>query len=191
MYALFGLGNPGKRYIYTRHNIGYLIVDYFSAFANVPFKSGKGDYYYRFIEAGNKRLICVKPTTYMNRSGLAVKQVCDYFKIGLENSLVICDDFHLPFGTLRYRQKGSDGGHNGLKSIIYQLQTENFNRLRFGIGSPSDDTVDFVLDKFNKKETEQLTDLLAVCGASIESWLEDGIEMTMSKYNMNFLTENG
>lgn len=191
MFALFGLGNPGRRYIHTRHNIGYMIVDHFSAFSHIPFKAGKGDYYYRMIEKGNKRLICVKPTTFMNRSGLAVRQVCDYYKIEMENSLVICDDFNLPFGTLRFRQRGSDGGHNGLKSIIYQLQTENFSRLRFGIGTPSTDTVNFVLDKFSKTETTQLNELLPICSESIANWLEDGIEKTMSYYNRNFLTENG
>jgi PTH1 family peptidyl-tRNA hydrolase len=127
----------------------------------------------------------------MNRSGLAVRQVCDYYKIGLENSLVICDDFNLPFGTLRFRKQGSDGGHNGLKSLIYQLQTDNFSRLRFGIGSPSTATVEFVLDKFNQEETGQLTDLRAICSQAICTWLTEGIDQTMAKFNKNFTNENG
>jgi PTH1 family peptidyl-tRNA hydrolase len=191
VYALIGLGNPGKRYIHTRHNIGYLIVDYFSAFSNIPFKAGKGDYYYRRIEVGGNDIFCVKPTTYMNRSGQAVRQVCDYYQLEPEKTLVICDDFNLPFGTLRYRSKGSDGGHNGLKSIIYHLQSDNFSRLRVGIGNPSTDTIDFVLNKFSKKETELLNELLPVCSDSIRSWLEVGIEKTMTIYNKNYITENG
>jgi PTH1 family peptidyl-tRNA hydrolase len=191
VYALIGLGNPGRRYSKTRHNVGYLIIDHFSAYANVPFKAGKGDYYYKMIVLGDNQLICVKPTTYMNRSGIAIKQVCDYYKIDLTETLIVCDDFNLPFGTLRYRQKGSDGGHNGLRSIIYQLQTEYFNRFRFGIGNPSGETADYVLDNFNRRETDQLKELLEISSASIKTWLYDGIDKTMMIYNRNFLSENG
>ena len=187
MYALIGLGNPGKRYVNTRHNIGYLILDHFSDSTSIPFKAGKGDYYYKRVRIGGKEIICVKPTTYMNRSGMAVKQVCHYFKIDLENCMVICDDFNLPFGTLRFRKKGSDGGHNGLKSIIQHLQTDNFSRMRFGIGDPSTDTVDFVLNEFSKEETKKLSDLLVVCSDSLQSWLVNGIEKTMTDFNKNFL----
>lgn len=168
-----------------------MIVDYFSAFSNIPFKAGKGDYYYKRIEVEGDDIICIKPTTYMNHSGLAVRRVYDYYKIELENILVICDDFNLPFGTLRFREKGRDGGHNGLKSIVSHLQTDNFNRMRFGIGDPSGETVDYVLDNFNKKESGQLKDLLPICSEAIGSWLKDGIAKTMTNYNKNFITENG
>ena len=191
MYALIGLGNPGKRYENTRHNIGYLVVDHFSAIEKVPFKAGKGDYYYKQIRFGNKTILVSKPTTYMNLSGLAVKQIVDYFKIDIQNLLVVCDDFNLPFGTLRYRIKGSDGGHNGLKSIIYQLQTEEFCRLRFGIGDIITSAKSYVLDQFNKREIRHLDDLLPISSESIESWLNTGIDNTMNKYNRNFINEIG
>ncbi len=191
MYALIGLGNPGKRYENTRHNIGYLIVDHFSAIDNVPFKAGKGDYYYKQVRVGNETVLISKPTTYMNQSGLAVRQMVDYFKINTEDLLVVCDDFNLPFGALRYRTQGSDGGHNGLKSIIYHLQTEEFCRLRFGIGDLFTSAKSYVLDKFSKKEIQSLDDLLPISSESIESWLNTGIDNTMNKYNRNFLNENG
>lgn len=191
MYALVGLGNPGKRYADTRHNIGYMIVDHFAACNNIPFKAGKGDYYYKKVQTGDTSILVAKPTTYMNLSGLAVRHMVDYFKVDVENLLVVCDDFNLPFGTLRYRSRGSDGGHNGLKSIIYQLRTEDFYRLRFGIGDLFSDAKSYVLDRFSKKETEELKDLLPICTQSIESWVKNGIDITMNKFNRNFTSENG
>jgi PTH1 family peptidyl-tRNA hydrolase len=191
VYALIGLGNPEKRYDNTRHNIGYKIVDHFAAFDPIPFKAGKGDYYYKQIRIGNKTVLISKPTTYMNLSGFAVRQVVDYFKINIEDLLVICDDFNLPFGTLRYRVKGSEGGHNGLRSIIYQLGTEDFNRLRFGIGDAFSNARSYVLDRFSKKENQYLEELLPVCSDSIENWLKNGIDDTMNKFNRNYLDNNG
>jgi len=191
VHALIGLGNPGKRYENTRHNIGYLIVDQFADFENIPFKSGKGDYYYKVVRVGGENVIVCKPTTYMNRSGIAVRQLVDYFSIDTEKLLIVCDDFNLDFGTLRYRVKGSDGGHKGLKSIIYHLQTEEFCRLRFGIGDIFANAESYVLNNFSKRENQHLNDLLPVCSQSIETWLESGIENTMNKYNRNFINENG
>ena len=191
MHALIGLGNPGKRYENTRHNIGYLIVDHFSAFDRIPFKAGKGDYYYKKVRVSNETVIISKPTTFMNRSGIAVRQMMDYFSLDAADMLIVCDDFNLPFGTLRYRMKGSDGGHKGLKSIIYQFQTEDFCRLRFGIGDIFSNAESFVLDDFSKREIQYLDDLLLVCSQSIETWVRTGVENTMNNYNRNFITENG
>ena len=121
MRIVVGLGNPGKKYEHTRHNIGFKIVDSYTMLFKSLFKPGKGDYYFTEINDHDERILVVKPTTYMNNSGLAVKHVMKYYPVKLEDLLVIYDDYHLPFGTLRFREKGSNGGHNGVKSIIYHL----------------------------------------------------------------------
>lgn len=190
MQALIGLGNPGKRYIDTRHNIGYLIVEHFSSNQNVPFLPGKGDYYYKENEVNDRQVFLFKPTTYMNHSGRAVRKIIEDFSLSVDEILVICDDFNLPFGAFRFRQKGSDGGHNGLKSIIYTLQTENFNRFRFGIGDAFSDASQYVLESFSRKESEKLNELLPISTEAIHHWLKEGIQTTMNKYNRQFISEN-
>ena len=191
MHALIGLGNPGYRYEDTRHNIGYLIVDHFSAAINNPFKPGKGDYYYKELDIQDQHVLVFKPTTYMNNSGRAVRRILEDYSLSVDQLLIICDDFNLPYGVFRFRRKGSDGGHNGLKSIIYQLQTEDFNRFRFGIGDKFSDASSFVLEKFSKKEFSQLDELLPISTEAIHHWLEKGFERTMNKYNRQFINENG
>ena len=126
----------------------------------------------------------------MNRSGLAVKQVMDYFPVEIEDIMVICDDFNLPFGTLRFRNKGSAGGHNGLKSIINHLHTEEFARMRMGIGSQFADAVSFVLDNFNRDENTQMKALLPISTEAVQCWIENGIDVTMNKYNRQFMQDN-
>jgi PTH1 family peptidyl-tRNA hydrolase len=187
--ALIGLGNPGKRYMDTRHNIGYLIVDQFSSGKNIPFLPGKGDYYYKELEIDDNQVLLFKPTTYMNHSGRAVRKIIEDFYISIDEMLVICDDFNLPFGAFRFRQKGSDGGHNGLKSIIYTLQTEDFNRFRFGIGDAFNDASQYVLESFSRKESEKLNDLLPISTEAIHHWLKQGIQTTMNKFNRQFISE--
>jgi PTH1 family peptidyl-tRNA hydrolase len=127
----------------------------------------------------------------MNRSGWAVRQIVENFSLSVEDLLIICDDFNLPFGTLRFRKKGSDGGHNGLKSIIYHLQTENFDRFRLGIGTDFSDAISFVLDNFSKKERTQLNDLLPISTEALKHWIENGIEKTMNIYNRQYTNDNG
>lgn len=190
MHALIGLGNPGNRYKNTRHNIGYLIIDQFSMNKNIPFRPGKGDYYYKELQVGDYQVLLFKPTTYMNNSGRAVRHLKDHFDLDVEQMLIICDDFNLPFGSFRFRQKGSDGGHNGLKSIIYNLQTENFNRFRFGIGDAFADASQFVLESFSRRESEHLKELLPISTEAIHHWLKDGIQKTMNKYNRHFISES-
>jgi PTH1 family peptidyl-tRNA hydrolase len=188
--ALIGLGNPGNRYHGTRHNIGYLIVDHFSAVKTIPFKPGKGDYYYKEIDVDDHQVLIFKPTTYMNNSGRAVRQIIDYFSLSVDQLLIICDDFNLPFGAFRFRTKGSDGGHKGLKSIIYQLQTEDFDRFRFGIGDVFSDASNYVLESFSRRESAKLNDLLPISTEAIHHWLEEGVQKTMNKYNRQFISEN-
>lgn len=187
MFVVIGLGNPGRKYEFTRHNIGFRIIDSIAEEYNVPFKSGKGDYYFAEFQFKGDRVILVKPVTFMNNVGLAVHQVFKYFPVSEQELLVVYDDFHLPFGTLRFRKEGSDGGHNGLKSIIYHLHSNVFDRLRFGIGTDFKDSVSFVLSKFNKSEEKGLESLVSESKLGIENWMVEGIELTMNKYNKMYL----
>jgi PTH1 family peptidyl-tRNA hydrolase len=183
VYVIVGLGNPGKKYELTRHNIGFRIVDYIAHEYIIPFKSGKGDYYFAEISRKRKRILLVKPAAFMNESGLAVYQILKYFPISIKDILIVYDDYYLPFGTLRFRPDGSDGGHNGLKSIIYHLHSKKFDRLRFGIGSDFDESVSFVLSKFSKVEEKKINNLISTAINSIDHWMDEGIESSMNEYN--------
>jgi PTH1 family peptidyl-tRNA hydrolase len=188
--VIFGLGNPGRKYHNTRHNIGYKIVDYLSDYFDVPFKAGKGDYYYAELSVQNERVMLVKPTTYMNRSGQAVEHVLKYFPLSEMDILIAYDDFNLPFGTIRFRPQGSDGGHNGIRSIINHLHSNLFDRLRFGIGDDFDEAVNHVLSKFTSTETDQLNKLLEISRKGIEYWIINGIDETMNQYNRSHIEPN-
>jgi len=179
MRALIGLGNPGWRYQMTRHNAGFLFLDYLNSTSNIPFSPGKGDYY--FYE--NADFLMVKPTTYMNRSGRAVKQVMDDYSLSIGKILIVYDDFNLPFGTIRFRAKGSDGGHNGIKSVVEELGTEEFNRLKIGIGHPGENTVEYVLSEFSKTEMRAMETVFELAEKGIHVWREKGIDHAMSQYN--------
>ena len=187
MRAVFGLGNPGSRYSKNRHNIGFDIIDHFVNPYSIPFKAGKGDYYYAEVEIARTRAIFVKPVTYMNRSGRAVQHVLGYFPVNLADILVVYDDFHLPLGTFRFRTGGSDGGHNGIRSIIEEIGQSFFCRFRFGIGNNFNDAVDHVLSNFSKTEQNLLLELIPIACEAIGYWLENGMEETMNRYNKSFL----
>ncbi len=190
MRAIFGLGNPGKKYKDTRHNIGFIILDHLSELYSVPFKAGKGDYYFAEISCHNERVLLVKPTTYMNRSGEAVGHVLRYFPVTREELLIVYDDYNLPLGTIRFRPQGTDGGHNGISSIIYELNSDVFDRLRFGIGTEFRDAVRHVLSGFSRQEQNELTNLVQISGRGIEYWIANGIEDTMNNFNRSYLDEN-
>jgi PTH1 family peptidyl-tRNA hydrolase len=182
-----GLGNPGNQYAGTRHNIGFEVVDYIAGELQRPFKAGKGDYYCSETRIGMQKIMLVKPTTYMNNSGRAVRQIVDYFALAVTDVLIICDDYNLPLGTFRFRPAGSDGGHNGLSSVIYELATDVIDRFRFGIGDRFEDAVGFVLSKFDQREKEEIKQLLPLAKEAVYSWIEQGIEVTMNGYNRSFL----
>ncbi len=186
MRVIFGLGNPGRSYHLTRHNVGFLLLDYIAGDYNIPFRPGKGDYYYCDLHISGERVMLVKPTTFMNNSGLAVNQFLNYYKVDLDDALVVYDDYHLPLGTLRFRRSGSAGGHNGVKSIIAHLGTQDFDRLRIGIGDQFNDPVSFVLSKFSKKELTVLEDILPEAYNGIKLWLTSGIDNAMNEYNRSF-----
>ena len=181
---IVGLGNPGKEYQLTRHNLGFNVVQALAERWRFSFaKSPSG-----FIADG--RLfdcdICLlMPTTYMNRSGEAVKAVLARRDIDVGDVLIVCDDLKLPFGHLRLRRNGSDGGHNGLGSIIEHLGTNNFARLRCGIGSPPNlsETVDYVLEKFSAQERQHLDVFVGGAADCCEAWLQEDMETVMNRYN--------
>jgi PTH1 family peptidyl-tRNA hydrolase len=185
--VIFGLGNPGRKYQLTRHNIGYLFLDYIQSITKIPFSPGKGDYYFGRTEISDTPLLLIKPTTYMNLSGRAVLQVIEMFEIDIEDIIVVYDDYHLPFGTIRIRPRGSSGGHNGINSIIEHLETDEFDRLKIGIGTQFENSVDFVLSKFDKTELNQLEPLMRNAYKALNEWLINGINSAMNKYNRNVL----
>jgi len=184
---LFGLGNPGRRYHLTRHNIGFNLLDFIQNQLNIPFRPGKGDYHFCAIELAGIPVVMVKPTTYMNRSGLAINQVLDHYDLSIHDSLVIYDDFNLPFGELRFRTKGQSGGHRGIESVIYHTGTEQFDRLKIGIGYAPSDAIDFVLSKFEVGELKQLDEFMRNAHEAILTYLEFGIEKAMNQFNRNVL----
>jgi len=187
VFVVVGLGNPGKKYELTRHNVGFKVVDYIANEYNIPFRAGKGDYYFAEFIRREERILLAKPVTFMNESGRALHQILKYFPVSAEDLLIVYDDYYLPFGTLRFRPEGSDGGHNGMKSIINHLHSNIFDRLRFGIGSDFDDSVSHVLSKFSKSEEKGINDLLPIACGGIENWMDEGIESTMNKYNKMYL----
>jgi PTH1 family peptidyl-tRNA hydrolase len=183
-FLIVGLGNIGDEYAETRHNVGFKALDAISASAEFNFETAKlGDVGQFKIKGRN--VICLKPSTYMNRSGKALKFWMEKEKIALENVLVITDDINLPFGTLRLKTKGSDGGHNGLKDIQDSLGTINYNRLRFGVGSEfgKGRQVDYVLGEWNEEERAHLKERLQKTEALIRSFVLSGVAITMNQFN--------
>lgn len=183
-YLIVGLGNIGDEYAYTRHNIGFLVLDALAKASNTFFSQGKLAYKAEFKFKG-RTFVLIKPTTYMNLSGKAVNYWLQAEKIPLENCLVIADDIALPFGTLRMKGKGSDGGHNGLKDIIYTLETVDFARLRFGIGDQyaKGSQVDYVLGKWSKEEEKTLEERINQACEMAKSFATIGLGLTMTQYN--------
>ncbi len=178
------MGNPGFRYKRTRHNIGFLIVDHLKKTNESSTPVKKRNYTFSQTVFGERSVILAKPLTYMNGSGEAVVELAQQFKIPHSNLLVIFDDFNLSFGKLRARSKGSDGGHNGLASVIHELGSSDFSRLRVGIGKDNlADTVEFVLSKFNKKEKKELPGLIDLAAAACLHFVAEGIYKTMNKFN--------
>lgn len=189
MKAIVGLGNPGRKYSDTRHNIGFMIIDELSDRLGLKFKSGKGEYLY----ASNNNVMLIKPLTYMNNSGIAVREMIQYFKILTTDLLIVFDDLDLPFGKIRIRSNGSSGGHNGLKSIIYHLNTDMFHRLKIGISNEKREFIEadkFVLGKFIEKEREVIEEVITQSVNIIEKFISNDIEESIDFNNKNMLTIN-
>lgn len=183
-YLIVGLGNIGPEYHETRHNIGFMILDAFAKASNVVFSDK------RYGAVGTtsikgRQFIFLKPSTYMNLSGNAVRYWMQKEKIPLENVLILVDDLALPYGTLRLKGKGSDAGHNGLKHIAQTLGTQNYARLRFGIGSEFSrgHQIDYVLNPFSDEELESMDEHIKVAQDIIKSFGLAGIDITMNQFN--------
>lgn len=185
-YAVFFLGNPGPEYEETRHNLGYWTADILAGKLKCQFKLSQGEYFVSQKNLHGETLYLAKPTTYMNRSGLAVLQLLDHQAINLNQIIVVCDDFALEEGRIRIRQKGSDGGHNGLKSIITYLGSEEFSRIRLGIGPVPEktDPADFVLAKIEESVINSLRDLADRASEAVIDFVTRGFGFAASKYNL-------
>lgn len=188
MYIIAGLGNPGNNYKWTRHNVGFEAIDKMSYDYNINMNKSKFKAVFGEGEILKNKVILLKPQTYMNLSGESVRDFFKYYKIEIENLIVICDDINLPVGDIRIRPKGSDGGQKGLQNIIYQLGESNFTRIRIGIGNKSEgwDLKNFVLSHFNKEEEKGIIEGITYATEAIEIILKDkdnGINNAMNKYN--------
>ena len=196
MKIICGLGNPGGKYARTRHNIGFMVIDeLMSRFGGSSSPSNKFKGEYLSLKLPESDIILLKPQTYMNLSGESLRDFAGYFKVARENIVVICDDVSLPFGKLRVRELGSDGGHNGLKSIFSLMGSNQIPRIRIGIGqTPSKMALeDFVLMKFSKDEEDVLNKTVQFAAEAAEKFIKKDITYTMNNYNNKFgfeLTKN-
>ncbi|HMQ70479.1 MAG TPA: aminoacyl-tRNA hydrolase [Ignavibacteria bacterium] len=200
MKLIIGLGNPGSKYELTRHNIGFIALDFFASFLNIKFSESKGDWLEAKGKIGNEEVYLIKPATYMNNSGIAVREFIERHeaelsekteKPDLKNILVVVDDFQIPLGMIRVRKNGSDGGHNGLSSIIYHLNSDEFPRMRIGIGKEEvpakEEFIDFVLGVFEKDEIEIIKKMIPFYTDCMKSFITDGLTKTMNNYNKIFI----
>lgn len=185
MYVVVGLGNPGKDYTNTRHNIGFMAIDLLAErnsieLNKIKFKSVYGE---GFI--GKEKVLLVKPQTYMNNSGIAVKEISQFYKLPAEKIIVIVDDIDIDFASVRIKAKGSAGSHNGLKSIIYHLQEDKFPRVKIGIGKKLEqqDLADFVLSKFTKQEMPEVEISVLNSVEAVETIIKNDINKAMNEYN--------
>ena len=184
-YLVAGLGNPGDRYVRTRHNFGFRAVESFTRRRGARWgKPARGMVSTR-LEVGGNSVLVVEPLTYMNLSGDALSPLVAKEALPLHRILVVCDDFALPLGSVRLRKSGSDGGHNGLGSIIERFGTLDFPRLRLGVGPvpPRVDPAEFVLAEFLPEEESAVADVLVTAAECIDAWIMDGIDRTMSRFN--------
>ncbi len=186
MYLIAGLGNPDKKYDMTRHNIGFDCVDMIASKNGTDIKKLKHKALTESIYIGSEKVILAKPQTYMNLSGESIRDIAEFYKIEPENVIIICDDISIPLGKIRIRPKGTDGGHNGLKSIIYQLQSDKFTRIRVGVGAPQHkdyDLADYVLGKFSPDEIKILTPILKSMDEIVTCVIRNSCQDAMNKFN--------
>ncbi len=185
MKAIVGLGNPGRKYEGTRHNIGFECLRRFAENKVVSRFQSKYNAEFAEVGIGGEKVLLVYPLTFMNLSGNAVKPLADFFRLPLSEILVICDDLALPPGRIRLRASGSSGGQKGLSHICQQFGSEEIPRLRIGIGAtpPNWDTADYVLSKFSKDEMSSTTESLDRAVKAIECWISEGIGAAMNRFN--------
>lgn len=186
MYAILGIGNPGKKYEGTRHNIGFIALDYMGAHYNIKINKIKFKALIGEGTIAGEKVVLVKPQTYVNLSGESLREVCAFYKIPPENVIIIHDDVSLDVGKIRIRTKGSDGGHNGIKSIIYQLKSDGFTRIKMGVGAAPEhyDLADWVLGKFSKEDISHMSKAVdAIVEETIPMIIKDGADAAMNSFN--------
>lgn len=184
MKVIVGLGNPGSRYETTRHNVGFMVLDMLAEKMNIDFSKQS---HFSFVAEGRilgEKVLLMKPQTYMNLSGRAVRDAVNFYKIDLAELLIIYDDMDLDLGRLRVRQGGSSGGHNGINSIISHLSSQNISRIKIGIGrSDREGAVSYVTMPFTDQDWEQVKPAIEKGAEAAECWLKEGISAAMNKYN--------
>lgn len=185
LFAVVGLGNPGRQYAKTRHNVGFDVIDYLAERHNVTVSKMKFNAVYGEALIDNQKVLLIKPLTYMNRSGESIIHFHKYYKIPIENIIVIYDDTDIKLGSIRIRPKGSAGSHNGMKSVIYHLQDDNFPRIRIGIGQKREgqDLADYVLGRFSKEERELIDEAIERAAVATEMIITNGVNKAMNEYN--------
>lgn len=184
---MLGIGNPGSKYSGTRHNIGFNLLDHLAAKWKLEFSRSKKDYYFTGGNINASRFILVKPATYVNLSGIAAEQVVREYKIELEDLLIVCDDINLQLGQIRLRTSGGDGGHNGIVSLIYSLESDKFPRLRFGIGSDFENGLmsEYVLEKFSNDEIELIEPQIKFTSEIIKNFIIGGTKQMLEYYSIH------
>lgn len=185
MKCIVGLGNPGKRYKNTRHNIGFMVIDELLQRRHWNLSKNKFNGKYALEHAQGEKVILLQPQTFMNLSGEAIRPLMDYYHIDVEDILVIYDDLDLPTGRIRLRQKGGHGGHNGIRSMIDHLGTKDFKRIRIGVGRPINATpiVDYVLGSFPKEQQVDVNDSIRKSADACEAWLDQPFNEVMNTFN--------
>lgn len=186
MYIVIGLGNPGKGYTNTRHNIGFKVIDELAGENKIELNKIKFKSIFGQGRIGKHKVLLCKPQTYMNNSGHAVREIVDFYKADLNKLIVIVDDIDIEFAAIRIKQKGSAGSHNGLKSIIYHLQSDEFPRLKIGIGDkhhPNQDLADFVLSQFSKDEIKDIKISIKKAADAVKTIINEDIMEAMNIYN--------
>ncbi|MFC4323934.1 aminoacyl-tRNA hydrolase [Litchfieldia salsa] len=185
MKCIVGLGNPGKQYEETRHNIGFKVIDELSNSLEISLDQAKHKGIYGIGNIAGTKVLLLKPLTYMNLSGESIRAIMDYYDIAIEELLVIYDDLDLPIGKIRIRTKGSAGGHNGIKSTIAHLGTQEFNRIRIGIDRPKNGmkVPDYVLGRFLPEEAQDVRDSVMKSASACEKWLNTPFLQVMNEYN--------
>lgn len=185
MKLIVGLGNPGKQYENTRHNIGFDVIDELSDIFSIPLNQSKFKGLYGMGFHKGEKVVLLKPLTYMNLSGESIRAVSDYYQIDIEDIVIIYDDLDLPVGKIRLRQKGSAGGHNGIKSTVAHLGTQEFNRIRIGIDRPKNGmkVPDYVLGRFYDEEKPLTQEAVKKSAAACEAWLDKPFLQVMNEFN--------
>lgn len=184
MKLIVGLGNPGDEYSNTRHNTGFMVIDNYAKYHNININNKKFNGLYAEFVLENEKIILLKPLSYMNLSGGVVSSFVNFFKINIEDILIICDDLDLPFLKCRLKDHGGTGGHNGLKDIEKALKTDNYKRLRIGISNDKErDTKDYVLEKFSKDDLNEFENLYKKTNCLLDDFLTKDFSFLMNKYN--------